>query len=92
MARPKGSKNKKTKVEEDVRDPNVTYAITNTPGRTLADTIRDSPEPPMSDEELDRLKKKPDWIWAGMLGPAMRLIARLDIERAKPKARLSPLD
>ena len=86
MARPKGAKNakrKKVAVDEDnvldpVRDPTISYAITNSPSKTLAYTIKETPEKPITDEELKNLLAKPDWIWAGMLGPVLRIFARLE--------------
>jgi len=71
---------KKKAPKEDVRDPDVTYALTNSKSKTLRDELNEVPTDPISDTELQNLLDKPSWIWGGVLQPVMRIFKRFVVK------------
>ena len=98
MGRPKGSKNsnsKKKKAEKEVDlkdDPSVTYALRPSKIRTTADAAKEIPQSPITDEELEVVWARPDWIWGGVTPLVLKILKRLEIEIAKNSKIKGDLD
>lgn len=96
MAKRAKGKKKSVVVDEDARDPGVSYAIPAHPTtKTFADAIAECAEAqkPITDAELESLLKKPDWIWAGMFVSVAKMVARIKGDSGKKtKPVVGPLD
>ena len=83
------TKKKSKKVDENYRDPDVTYALTNSKSRTLADAMKEGKVEPISDEEIAGLLQKPDWICAGITSVVLRMLKRFEVESLAGKSKVS---